>query len=282
MSLLISIKQRIKAVETIKKIAHAMRLISMSAHAQLKAKEGALVHYKKTLTSLLSAVHPEPTEKQSISDESVQKTELVILIGSQKGLCGNFNLPLHYLFEEHIKQINYPFEVITVGKKAHEYVTGKKKITPLVAFDQLTTTRYHAIAEKLYAFIVENKQFQTVTVISTIGLTFFNQKPTVTQLIPFVAQTNESQPAKVSPDIAFEQDREHMINFISDKLLKFTIEQLIFQSLSAEQAARFVSMDSATRNADNLLDQTRLTYNKLRQAIITKELAELTGSGNLQ
>jgi len=76
----------------------------------------------------------------------------------------------------------------------------------------------------------------------------------------------------------WEQEPAEVLNSLVITYLEARIEQLLFQSLLAEHAARFVSMDSSTRNAKNLLDATKLQYNKLRQAKITKELTELTGS----
>jgi len=282
MAELMQIRQRIAAIATIKKITHAMRLISMSSHTRLKTKEKSLTAYTKILTALFQ------TAKSHVSDwhntvlqpsPSTQENQLVILIGSDKGLCGNFNTTLFYFFEEYLSSYNPETTTyVAIGKKAIDYLEQKKKIIPSLVYKQLSANSLPAIARALVDHItLKPTPYQSVTVFSNILKTFFLQKPEKTILIPFEALL-ATMPESDNSDFYWEQNGQEVVDFLAKQVIKGTLEYLLFQSLIAEQASRFISMDNSTRNADRLLESTKLQYNKLRQATITKELAELSGS----
>lgn len=280
MAQLIQIRQRIKAIETIKKITHAMRLIAMSSHTRLKGQQKPLRHYQQTLANLfiqIKSAYPSWTNPL-FKPQTDQGKSLVILIGSQKGLCGNFNTSLFYLFDDEFpygKKTNTDF--ITIGKKATDHLLLKKGITPLIQYKTMSSATIAATARALINIIVNTQpHYESVTVISNHLKTFFIQKPEKSVLIPLEIPDSEKQASL--QEYQWEQPVDEILNDLAQQLLVTQMEYLLFESLLAEQASRFISMDSSTRNANNLLDQTKLIYNKLRQANITKELSELTGS----
>jgi len=279
MSQLIQLRGRIKAIETIKKITHAMRLISMSSHTRMRSKDDGYREYLQALSSLATLVkqecptwqHPRLTPSQT-SDQN----NLIILVGSQRGLCGNFNTVLFHFFENTIKAENTV--TIPIGKKAVTYLASKKNRKALHIHSDLTISEIPRITESLIELIMQAPQpYSSVTVISNKLKTFFVQKPQITQLIPYTYSAPISAPEKQLFDYHWEQDPAQLLEYLSQEALKARIKYLLFQSLLAEQAARFISMDNATRNAQSILDTTKLSYNKLRQAKITKELTELSG-----
>ena len=117
-----------------------------------------------------------------------------------------------------------------------------------------------------------------MVVISSIMKNFFVQKPHASSLIPFVQQATSGTTHSTLEEYMWEQNPDDIIELLAQQYIDANLQYLLFQSLMAEHAARFISMDSSTRNAQNLLDTTKLDYNKLRQAKITKELNELSGS----
>lgn len=285
MAQLIQMRQRIKAIETIKKITHAMRLISMSNHSRLKGKEYPLNTYTHSINDLFFTIkaqtsiweHPILYPKTSLHPKT-----LVILIGSQKGLCGNFNTALFKQFESHmalIKPKNPHF--IAIGKKAVDYARDhlvKKQGLLIAHYPDFSTSSLFALSKTLTEEImIAGKEYTDVLIASNKPKTFFIQKPNITQLIPFInlEATSSKQPFL---DYEWEQNPHAILDILAAQCIEATIQNLLFQSLLSEQAARFLSMDSSTRNAESLLEITELQYNKLRQAKITKELTELTGS----
>ena len=283
MSLLIQLRQRIKAIETIKKITHAMRLISMSARSRLKSKEEPLRTYIKTSHDLLARLQVyAPDWGNPILHPAADLPEkpLIILIGSQRGLCGNFNTTLFHYFENlhSLWPQESKINLIAVGKKAVNYATANSRFSLLQEYNELnartTATIAHEITEYIFS---QSPVFTRVEVISNELKTFFVQKPHTNQLIPFeAAMQPKSSPEK--DQYVWDQPPAQLLDQLARSTIESELHYLLFESLLAEHAARFISMDNATRNAQSLLEETQLQYNKLRQAKITKELTELVSS----
>ena len=283
MSRLIQLRQRIKAIETIKKVTHAMRLISMSSHTRLRAKDMPLKQYKKETHAIfhrLRSVTPEWKNNTLYPKVDPTKKTLLILIGSQKGLCGNFNSALFTLFKlENSKNPIKKPAIIAVGKKAVSYISHLQPNILIAAYDTLNTSTILTIANAITTEIIDRKDnYNSVIVFSNILKTFFSQKPVTTQLIPFKQKETEEDIQQINEDYIWEQNPHTVLDMLARQSVETELQYLLFESLMAEQAARFISMDNATRNAKNLLETSQLHYNKLRQAKITKELTELTGS----
>ena len=277
MSQLIQLRQRIRAIETIKKITHAMRLISMSSHTRMRTREEPFTFYLRTLQQLTQLVKEMPHCPSPLSVAPLKSDlHLIILVGSQRGLCGNFNTLLFHFFEQHTKLENYI--VIPVGRKAVNYCL-RKNYKHALSFPYLIVSNTGSLASDIVEYIQSHqKHFASVSVISNQLKTFFIQKPQRTFLMPQEETFHAAENKASAHEYIWEQSPEELIAFLATEQLHAQLQYLLFQSLLAEQAARFISMDSATRNAQNILDATKLSYNKLRQAKITKELTELTGT----
>jgi F-type H+-transporting ATPase subunit gamma len=276
-------RQRIRAIETIKKITHAMRLISMSNRSHLKNKEHALTTYTQTLNKIfctLKAAAPDWHNQLLYPAENTPKKKLIILIGSQKGLCGNFNSALCKEFERYqYKHQHEPTSYLAIGKKAIDYINeyvknhGGTVVGAYASFSFLTIiTAAQIITQEL--FNTQGAYTQAV-MFCNAPKTFFVHKPRMVSVIPFVSPESSTP---YSLEYQWELPPTETLDILINQSMQAVIQNYLFQSLLAEQAARFLSMDSATRNADGLLQTTQLQYNKLRQAKITKELTELAGS----
>jgi len=280
-SQLVHIRQRIKAIETIKKITHAMRLISMSTHSRLKHKEEPLKVYNNAVSDLFHRLTTiQPLWKSPILQPKETDSEkwLIILIGSQKGLCGSFNSSLFSSFKKH--QSTYPpsTHYVAIGKKAVDFIQSTQNLAAIKTFPVFTNTTRNSIAQSIVKILATEPQPYThVVVFSNKLKTFFVQKPSVTTVVPLINH-DDSKTSSTHYDYLWEQAPDDILEYASTVYLESLLEHILFQSLFAEHAARFISMDTATRNAENLLDTTKLKYNKLRQAKITKELTELAGS----
>lgn len=279
MAQLIQMRQRIKAIETIKKITHAMRLISMSTHTRLRGKESPLKKYQNDITNLFFDIHqqtPKWRHKLTHPERTQHSKTLIILAGSQKGLCGNFNSSLLTFFEKTMQKQNIrDAQIITVGKKANDFVKNGEFGKVIQTHTNMTSQTLATISHKIFEIIMNNEYtFYKVFIVCNALKSFFIQTPHIIQLVPFA-------PQETKPEIHeyhWEQPPTEILNDLLEQSVLAQLYYLLFQSLLAEQAARFLSMDNSTRNANNLLDTTKLQYNKLRQTKITQELTELTGS----
>lgn len=267
-------RQRIKAVETIKKITHAMRLISMSSHSRLRQKKVQLELYKQAFQKLWSRMESIMIQPQEATEKSAQYN-LIILVGSQKGLCGTLNSSLFKFFEINQPHITAHDHIIAIGKSAIDYCLSKK-ITTLESYNEFSASNFVALAQSIADIISANPNlYAQASVMSNYQKSFFVQKPRTTQIFP-LTETAATKSKEISEEFLFEQSPEELSTTIRHLMLVVTLQELFFEALLAEHAARFLSMDSSTRNADNLLIEMKLEYNKSRQAAITRELTELS------
>jgi F-type H+-transporting ATPase subunit gamma len=282
MSKLIQMRNRIKTIETIKKITDVMRIISMSAHSRLKTRQEPLSDYLTELKSLFTKVQlatPSWTNKR-LMPTGTNNNPLIVVIGSQKGLCAGFNTQISKLVQNYITQnpsAHYRFTA--VGKKPIDYLINNYPDKLISSFPILTARNFLTIAQELTDLIMTaTPAYTSVTIISNVFKNFFVQKATVTQLIPFNPTNVSTQMAAPTEEYIWDEAPDTILNSLAMQYIEAQLQHLIFQSLLSEHAARFLSMDSSTRNAHNLLNTTKLEYNKVRQAKITTEITELAGN----
>lgn len=277
MSQLIQLKQRIKAIQVIKKITHAMRLISMSSRLKMIKNADALKNFRDEITPLLcslESVYPILDKNQAYHKN------IWILIASEKGLCGNFNTSIFNYFQTQLQQISInDYNFIAVGKQAADFL-NKQGIPITARYDKLSPNQLEKTATLLYEYLLEHKQsYNTVTCFYNQSKTFFMQEPHKYQLLPLQPQASCTINDTINlDDYDWVQPPAEVILCIFQSLLKLNVLFVLSQSMIAEQSARFLSMDSSTRNAENLLKKMQLEYNKIRQAKITRELTELISS----
>lgn len=281
MSKLIQLRQRIKAIETIKKITHAMRLIAMSSHSQLKNSQPIITSYTHELETIFQQLRMHaPQWHHPVLQPNTKKSDKIalIIIGSQKGLCGSFNNHLFKMVTNTVTELDgQEIDIIPVGQKAIDFVahlpTGQIKHS----YKKLSIRLISDIAGEIaHSIFHASPPYKSVLIISNRFKSFFTQYPKTTQLIP--EQNNTPSDTNQENDFIWEQKAEESLNELTYSYVTARIQLLLFDSLLSEHAARFVSMDGATRNANGILESTKREYNKLRQAKITKELTELTGS----
>jgi F-type H+-transporting ATPase subunit gamma len=214
-------------------------------------------------------LHPDQKQAQKIA---------VIIVSSQKGLCGSFNNNLFKRVSQVLAELqDHEIDLIPIGQKGVDFVEtvsiGRIKHSYAKFSIRYVSQISHEITHSIFNREIPYKK---VLVISNQFKSFFVQYPQVTQLIPTVNITLSDDIPK--DDLIWEQSPQESLDDLAFSYIASQVYLLLFNSLLSEHAARFISMDSATRNANGILEATKLEYNKLRQAKITKELTELTGS----
>ena len=265
MSQLTSIAERIKAINTIQRTTHAIQLISMSTLSRVSAKKKA----RQLYTQQLEIVAKELGIHLDYGIPSSRN--LYLVIGSQKGFCGSFNIALfNFIKELHL----HGASCIAIGPYAYDFCV--KQNMELRA--SKTTYSLATLSEKvdtLFALLTGLKeQFDSVTVLSNYNASIFLQRP---QKSALAMQYDHPQKVPNLP-FALAQPVDQITRSVSQLNLKNQLFQLLLESLRAENSARALSMDNSTRSAQKLIMHMKLEYNKLRQAKVTKELTELSGS----
>lgn len=281
MSKLIQLRNRIKAIETIKKITHAMRLIAMSSHSQLKHSQDIISSYTHQLETVFHQLltHAPQWKHPILNPPTPQQGKvLLVIVGSQKGLCGSFNNHVFKLAHKELKRLeNKEVDIVPVGQKVVDFANNLSKGEQKHSYKKFSIRNLSEIANGITNSIFHaSPAYGSVIIISNRFKSFFAQIPKAAQLIPSAPQAGETIPSV--DEYAWEQQPEKMLDELAFSFLNAHIQLLLFDSLLAEHAARFISMDAATRNANGILEATKLEYNKLRQAKITKELTELSAS----
>lgn len=274
MSQLIQLKHRIQAVETIKKITNAMRITAMSTHSKLSHQAHYLKSYEDELKKIYSLVQSQI--KQDSAATETAPSNLLVIIGSDKGLCGNFNSALLGYFKSKIKEHGITeFKLFAVGKKIGDMLKASNIHVDFID-ENFAHNKIGEISDAIFKNIQDN-QYSNVEFFFTKSKNFFIQQPSKYTLIPS-EKIDSKNSSELETDLyVWPEDPAQLIKKLKDEFLRFSIKRILFDSIFAEQSARFKSMDSATRNAESILEEMQILYSKLRQAKITKELTELSG-----
>jgi F-type H+-transporting ATPase subunit gamma len=296
MSQLIGLRQHIKSIKTTRKITHAMRIISMSIYGKLEKQHEGYVYHQKTIATLFSdllKLNPEWDNNLLFPKDILNSTPLYIIIASSKGLCGGFNSNLvryfkkSYFCEEHQEP-----SFITVGNKATN-LAQDEKLNIVESYNDFKSGNLLAITDSIIKHIASHEHsYSSITFFGNHFINFFRQKPYKKTLTPFNIEhleelkaakrehiQNQREPITLENNEPItEQSLNETLDFLSERYIRSSTLNLLFQSLVAEQSARFLAMDHATTNADAFIEKLTLKYNKLRQSLITRELAELSAS----
>lgn len=277
MSQLVHMRQRLKAINTIKKITSAMRLISRSLHTRLNKQKAPFKIYQQTtshlfkkLQKLQSSWHPALFFPRS--DKYTKK--LYILTGAQKGLCGSYNTEFLYWVAKNKEMLNQKnVDVITIGKRTCDNL-ARYNITTKHCLEELKMNSIDQLTQEILNLITTAQPYYTEVILAgTIPESFFVNRLEQVTLLPLSKNNTET-----TEDYLWKNEPDKILEKLAHMYLQTTVYNLLFEALLSEQAARFIAMDGATRNADKFLDTMQLQYNKMRQAKITKELTELAGN----
>lgn len=279
MASLRDVKRRITSVKNTRQITKAMKMV---AGAKLKRATDRAVGarpYQQTLTRVLGRVagsaQGEVQHPLLVRYDTVERV-LVVVMGSDRGLCGSFNGTLFRRVERHCEKEQEQGRQValrTFGKKARVHF-GKRGYNLLSSVIDLTWTRYAELATELAeqcAADFRNGDVQEVWLAWNYFKSAGSQVPTITRVLPLSVEAQDQGGA----DYKYEPDGQELLNTLIPLQFRTILLQALFDTEAGEQAARMAAMDNATRNASELVGALTLEYNRGRQAAITKELIEI-------
>ncbi|HKP13496.1 MAG TPA: ATP synthase F1 subunit gamma [Blastocatellia bacterium] len=278
------IRRRIRSVGSTAQITKAMQMVAASK--MRKAQESALAG--RPFVHLLYRIQREATTRMGdFSNPLLQVREVrkraIILVGADKGLCGALNSNLFRLASQYDPQTTV---FITAGRKAAQFVAVSRR--QLLAEFTYADAPQFAEARAIASFARDlflKKEVDEVRVVATRFINTLTQQPVSLRFLPVGEITGMEMPgvepedllATDIPESLFEPDAEAVLGYLLPIYLNVYIYQVLFNAKASEQSARMVSMKNATDNADGLIKDLTLEYNKLRQGNITKELLEIAG-----
>ncbi len=280
MANILQLTRRIRTAQNVSKTTKAMQMIAAS---KLKKAQDAALSSRPYVDKLLEVTHnlTKRVEKSALpaymkAGSSSDKT-LFIVISPDKGLCGGL---VTNLARELMRRSRSNDCFLTIGKKIESPVAHmSKNIVASFPFGN-TLPKFDVV----YPIInVINEQFLSgkidkVEIIATHFVNVFVQKPESTNLLPIRAQEVEKSKSLNDTFQLFEPDAETILPDLLQRYIEMAVYQEILESYLSEQSARMLSMQNATNNAKEMIEDLKLEYNKTRQAKITSEILDITGT----
>ncbi|MDQ7091628.1 MAG: F0F1 ATP synthase subunit gamma [Methylococcales bacterium] len=275
------IRTKISSIKNTQKITRAMEMVAASKMRKTQAKMRATRPYAKKISQIIKHLaHANPEYKHSYLVERETKRIGVIVISSDRGLCGGLNSNLFRKVVSQFKQwdeADIDVDVCTIGSKGAAFMGRLNECQLLGQAAKLGDSPSLEDIVGVIKIMLDNYDKQAIDALYVVSNEFVNtmtQNPVLEKILPIVASDIDEE-LKGHWDYIYEPDAKEVL----DSLLTRYIESVIYQGLvennACEQAARMVAMKSASDNAGTLIDELQLVYNKARQAAITQEISEI-------
>ena len=304
MSSLREIKDRIGSVRGTLKITSAMKLVASAKLRKAQRTIESLLPYEKELDSILASLlsgstsgltdlrcaHPsqpdgwappvhEATGGHGSSDQSTAgQRSAIIVISSNSSLCGGFNSNAIKKALETIKDSEGGVEVFAVGRKAADAMKKAGYVQDADYSDIIGHPEYEKSAELAHSLMerYQSGEFDRIVLVYNHFVNGATQAPVAQTYLPFSYEP-DSVPGEMPEDLIIEPDREEILKTLLPQVITLKFHTAILDSAAAEHAARTMAMQTATDNAEDLLSELTLEYNKGRQQKITAEILDLLG-----
>jgi F-type H+-transporting ATPase subunit gamma len=287
MATLRDIKRRIVGVKNTQKITKAMKMI---AAAKLRKAQTNILNARPYTDKIASIISKLPSEDDLSSNPFFVRRDVknaaIVVVTADRGLCGSFNQNIiketeRYINEE-LKTENINYQLFSAGKKGNDYF--RKRDYEIIGSESgiFSSLEYNS-ALNIYNQIVPKfleEEIDKVVLIYNSFVSIINQKLETKQLLPVTTESGSKEENKDNTNYIYEPSRTYIFKYVIPKHLKAQIWRALLESNAAELSARMTAMDNATTNADEMIKSLNLTYNKERQAAITKEILEIVSGAN--
>ena len=270
------LRRRIRSIRNTRQLTKAMKTVSAaklrrSQEGMLRARPYAS-QMRSVLSSLAARANPEDHPLLARrGDERIR----ALVITSDRGLCGSFNVNIGrtamVFAEEHRGR---ELKTLTVGRKGREYLR-RRGVTLDRDWPDVLRTMSYTTAVDIARFLIDgyvDEQLDAVYLVYNEFKSAMQQKPVTSRLLPI--EPLDLEPGE-SDEYIYEPDAASLFDALLPKYVEFQIYHALLESVAAEHAARMSAMDSATRNAGELIDKLTLHMNRVRQAAITTEIIEV-------
>ena len=278
------LRKRIKSVKSTQKITKAMKMVAAAKlrKAQENAEKGR--PYSEKMNNIILNLSSSITDKENaprlLAGTGREKIHLCVVLTSDRGLCGGFNTNITKKaksFFKKIKSEGKSLKIITVGSKGHDQLKRlyEEQIVEKISFKNSKVANYldADIVGKKIIELFEKNQFDICTIFYNRFKNVITQIPQEQQIIPL--KSGEVKENSVEDNYEFEPEEDEILSNLLPKNISTQIFKAMLENSASEQGSRMSAMDSATRNAGELVDKLTINYNRSRQAAITKELIEI-------
>ncbi|MBF9232863.1 F0F1 ATP synthase subunit gamma [Microvirga alba] len=277
------LRNRIASVKATQKITKAMQMVAAAKLRRAQSAAEAARPYAERMSvvlgNLASGVTVGPETPRLLAGTGSDRVQLLVVCTAERGLCGAFNSSIARLARDHANRLlaeGKTVKIICVGKKGYDILRRQfaEQIIELVdlrAARQIGFEHADMIAQKVLT-LFEQGEFDVATLFYSRFRSVIAQVPTAHQIVP--AQL-EASGAASDAVYEYEPDEGDILTTLLPRNLTVQVFRALLENAASEQGARMSAMDSATRNAGEMIKKQTMTYNRSRQAMITKELIEI-------
>jgi len=275
------IKKRISSVKNTEQITKAMKMV---AAAKLRRAQEAAVaarpYAEKLHTVMSNLAQREEADGHPLLSQRGTGRALIVLMTADRGLCGGFNANVSKEAERMIRTNEQGFDdidLMIIGRKGRDFLKNRVGDKIIKVHENITSDATYKTAQLIGQEIVDDyseEKYDAVYVIYNAFQSAIVQNVTVERVLP-IEPKESVESTENSIDYLYEPDRTAVLSQLLPKMVEVQMFRALLESNASEQGARMSSMDSASRNAAEMIDKLTLQYNRARQAAITKELMEI-------
>jgi F-type H+-transporting ATPase subunit gamma len=279
----IDIRRRIRSVKNTQQITKAMKMVAAAKLRRAQERMFAARPYAGGLRQVLASV----AARVDISTHSLlqvrepEKNVVVIVVTADRGLCGAFNANVIRAAQNFVREHRFEgVALVTIGRKASDFF--KRRTIPIrrnvLVAQALSLDVAREIADGLIKDYIEEK-IDGVYVVYNEFKSLIAQHVRAERLLP-IPREFDPDPTRPAIDYLYEPGPEQILSDLLPKHIEFQLYRVLLESAAAEQGARMTAMEAATKNASDMINYLTLTYNRIRQAAITKEIIEIVSGAS--
>lgn len=278
------IKRRISSIKSTQKITRAMKMVSASKLR--KTQESVLLTrpYSEKLKEVLTRIMSTNVElTDPLLEVRPVKKVAYIIITAERGLAAGYNVNLIKKAQVHIGENSHvQASVLVAGRKGRDFFKKNKYQidTDFGSLSDIPTLYEAMIITNKIKEEYSNKVYDEIYLVSTKFVTVLHQVPQVTKILPIDPNIGTEEELTGELDYIFEPNTQIVLNQLLPLYLQNQVFSALMESKASEHGARMTAMDSATNNADDMVDDLSLSYNRARQAAITNEISEIVAGAN--
>ncbi|HXH42095.1 MAG TPA: ATP synthase F1 subunit gamma [Thermoanaerobaculia bacterium] len=279
----IDIRRRIRSVKNTQQITKAMKMVAAAKLRRAQERMFAARPYAGGLRQVLASVatRVDISAHPLLQSREPERNVVVVVVTADRGLCGAFNANVIRAAQNFIREQAFQsVELLTIGRKASDFF--RRRTIPIrrnvFVAQALSIEVAHEIAEGLITDFVEEK-IDGVYVVYNEFKSLIAQHVRVDRLLP-IAREFDADPNRPAIDYLYEPGPEQILSDLLPKHIEFQLYRILLESAAAEQGARMTAMEAATKNASDMINYLTLTYNRIRQAAITKEIIEIVSGAS--
>lgn len=287
MATLKEIRTRISAIKSIQKITKAMKMVAVAKLRKAQDRILSLRPYANKLDELFShVINAVENVTHPLMIEREVKKELVIVVTSDRGLCGAFNTNILKFSKNYLDNLKTNYDLLLIGKKGYEFFI-KRQYPVIKQYINIYNDKLQIAVEEIINYITErflNNELDKVSIIYNEFKSVLKQNVVMEVILPFKFIKSENKAEyQYKSEYIYEPDAEKILYYTIPKQLHIQFLKALFEANAAEEGARMTAMEMATKNAGDLIRILNLMYNRARQDSITKELLEVvSGAEALQ